>query len=93
MNEVNCSESGAAKRSVFDRFVMWWKIPRGAYCYRIKKVHKDTGRLECNYCPHHYLNTEKPEQLNGGCRYLGIEDDKHGTLLWDSVKECGVKNT
>lgn len=23
MNEVNCSESGAAKRSVFDRLVMW----------------------------------------------------------------------
>ena len=25
MNEVNCSESGAAKRSVFSRIVMWFK--------------------------------------------------------------------
>lgn len=38
MNEVNCSESGAAKRSVFNRFVMrlkwlWpWLIVKWMYC-------------------------------------------------------------
>lgn len=29
MNEVNCSESGAAKRSVFDRLVMFFRCLHG----------------------------------------------------------------
>lgn len=53
MNEVNCSESGAAKRSVFDRVVMW----RCCECHEgdihggVKQTSKTRGTAgRCYWC-------------------------------------------
>lgn len=78
-------------KKLIKRLFMWLKIPRGDYCYKIVKIENDTGYIKCKYCPHHYINLNKHNQENGGCVYLGIEDDEDDTLLWNYVKECGVK--
>ena len=65
-------------------------IPSGHYCYRII----DWGKREFQICPFHYTVPTRPYQCNGYCGYLDHgdwEDDWPGFLLWDWVKECGVK--
>lgn len=58
-------------------------IPKGMYCYD-----------ENGTCPYWDLIEDKPEQLNGYCRYLEIGDwmERSGGLLWDQCKECGIKD-
>ena len=54
-------------------------IVEGAYCYN---------------CPFWDIDESKPTQMNGYCHYLkrgDWEDEDYG-LLWDKVKECGVKD-
>lgn len=70
------------------------KIPKGEYCYDEK-----------GNCPYWEIRDDKPNQRNGYCKYLkrGDWQAKPGkkwpkgaplsalSLLWDQVKECGMK--
>lgn len=58
-------------------------IPQGIYCYD-----------ENGTCPYWKLVDGKPQYENGYCSYLkegDWESDGIG-LLWDQVKECGIKD-
>lgn len=67
------------------------KIPRGDYCYKIKSVNED-GSLDISVCPYWSFFESKPGCPIGHCSYMGLSDDDIGCgLLWDMVKECGVK--
>jgi hypothetical protein len=56
-------------------------IPEGLYCYRNNKT-----------CPYWYKDPAKPYQMNGGCSFMGkTDEDEAAGLLWDQVKECGIK--
>lgn len=52
-------------------------IPDGSYCYN---------------CPFLDKDETKPIQRNGYCHYLKRGDWENFGLLWDQVKECGVKD-
>ena len=58
-------------------------IPKGDYCYVYKKY----------VCPFWSININKPHQMNGFCKFLqrGDWQDKGIGLIWDSCKECGIK--
>lgn len=58
-------------------------IPEGGYCY--------SGQYKC---PFWDRDRSKPEQVSGYCHYLkrGDWENEHFGLLWDSCKECGVKD-
>jgi len=63
------------------RLIMKLLIPRGMYCYRGDYV-----------CPFWFRDSGMDEQENGYCSYLNMGDNELGMgLLWDMVKECGVK--
>ena len=49
---------------------------------------------ELVYCPYFRIHPEKDEQENGYCALMGIGDweSEHMSLLWDSVKECGIND-
>ena len=57
-------------------------IPNGPYCY------SDDG-----LCLYWSKRHDKPEQENGYCDYLqrGGWDVQRLSLLWDQVKECGIR--
>lgn len=58
-------------------------IPEGCYCYNRSYT-----------CPFWYLERRKniQEYDCGGCKLLNEDDDTLlGGLLWDMVKECGIK--
>lgn len=59
------------------------KIPKGYYCYDKNGI-----------CPYWEKRDDKPEMESGYCRFLGVGDweQKHLSLLWDQVKECGENN-
>ena len=63
------------------------RIPKGTYCY----TRKDGNFI---LCPYWKRLKDKPSQLDGYCDYLKMGDDEiEGfSLLFDQVKECGVKN-
>ena len=73
-------------------------IPRGVYCYGINRgkmrLNRD-GSYSPRYkiCPYWNKNKDKPNQCNGYCGYLkqGDWDSEGLSLLWDQVKECGLK--
>lgn len=55
-------------------------IPSGIYCYDANGV-----------CPFWGKDHTKPDQENGICRLLGMNDWEGGDkLLWDQVKLCGI---
>jgi len=69
-------------------------IPDGYYCYTIKSIDKTTGKMKTKICPYWSIRVGKPNQENGYCAYLDWGDwdmESSFTLLWDQVKECGVK--
>lgn len=67
-------------------------IPKGAYCYSVKKIHESIDCVEVNPCMFWDLDSSKPSQMNGYCSYLRRGDWETGlSLLWDQVKECGIK--
>lgn len=70
------------------------RIPRGPYCYRIVgPTAKPGGAPAIEVCPYWSKRKGKPSQMDGHCAYMGVGDwegDGIG-LLWDQVKECGVK--
>ena len=64
------------------------EIPNGYYCYTIIKIIDD--KIKCKPCPHLVHHLDRPEQECGECTKFDIKDWIDGTLLWDSVKECGI---
>ncbi|WP_405101588.1 hypothetical protein [Oceanobacillus sp. FSL H7-0719] len=59
-------------------------IPQGHYCYDENGV----------ACPYWSIDKSKPHQENGYCSFMEVgdwQDDRYG-LLWDMVKECGIKD-
>ena len=56
-------------------------IPNGIYCYD-----------ENGVCPFWGIDKTKPEQENGYCVFIPLNDwESEGfPLLWDQVKECGI---
>lgn len=74
-------------------------IPEGLYCYRPdpSPAATEARRAGRNYpilpCPFWSMRTDLPEQSNGYCSYLKSGDwMEDGTfLLWDQVKECGIR--
>lgn len=67
-------------------------IPNGYYCYTSIGRHPN-GRMKIKTCPYWSADASKPEQQDGYCAFLGKGDwMENGTdLLWDMVKECGIK--
>lgn len=65
-------------------------IPPGPYCYRVIGINEQ-GHLKTRYCPHaHYANDDSGDAI-ASCDLLGSDDfDAEESLLWDSVKECGL---
>ena len=64
-------------------------IPNGSYCYEQKDGKK------C-ICPYFELRNDKPSQNNGYCHYIErgdwqVSSNSWDSLLWDQVKECGIK--
>ena len=66
-------------------------IPYGIYCYSTSPKGKKIR------CPYWLLFKDKPFQNNGYCKFLGRGDwevtnreNSWRSLLWDSVKECGI---
>ena len=93
------------------------RIPKGPYCYRIKKVVPDTVygfRILTKNCPYSRLNKingvevawcdyleqggllNEPTDMNKLIEYFGSEEKVFEglplSLLFDSVKSCGVKD-
>lgn len=74
------------------KWVQWFFIPVGYYCYRILDINILTGKIMIRDCPFRSIDSSKPKQENGYCSYLGYGDeDSRAGLLWDGVKECGRK--
>jgi hypothetical protein len=71
----------------FFKFIFWgyFKIPKGDYCYKIKKIVKDETKvlIKTKDCPYWKLDNEGI----GFCDYLKIDS----VLLCNQVKECGLK--
>jgi hypothetical protein len=70
-------------------------IPHGNYCYVPKKTPSaENGFVyQVSLCRYHKTLPDYPDQMSGWCDYLKTGDmAPNGTdLLWDSVKECGIK--
>lgn len=68
-------------------------IPEGQYCYtRLGSDASIITGFKIKPCPYWSSRADKPEQENGHCSFLGYGDWESETLslLWDSVKECGL---
>ena len=66
-------------------------IPEGMYSYKNLGLDQVSNRMKVAVCPYWGKDPTRPEQCNGFCTKLGINDwdDDRFTLLWDQVKECG----
>lgn len=73
--------------------IAYIRIPKGDYCYVILDVDEKTATASIRKCPYWSMRTDKPSQCGGYCRFMKVgdwENDK-ASLLWDQVKECGIK--
>ena len=71
------------------------EIPKGDYCYGregriIPNENGGTFQIVRAICPHWGRDPGHHHQENGYCKLLGLRDWDHGTLLWDSIKECRI---
>jgi len=70
-------------------------IPRGVYCYEGLDVSRPaSGFPVIRYkrpCPFLSSSPHQPSQMNGYCSFMKKGDWETGGLLWDAVKECGIK--
>lgn len=70
-------------------------IPHGQYCYTPTEAPSAANGFVYRTAPCRYLKVLEghPSQMNGWCDYLKTGDMLEGgtDLLWDSVKECGIK--
>jgi len=63
-------------------------IPKGSYCYTLPKIKDGELKLKRANCPHMSRSSES----GFSCEFMGLSDkDMGGGLLWDGVKECGIK--
>ena len=63
-------------------------IPRGHYCY------SGSAGPDGNFkpCPFWSSLPNRPQMESGYCSLLELDDRQLGTgLLWDQVKECGIR--
>lgn len=74
------------------------EIPRGMYCYKPVEAPsvKNGMRYRVKRCPFWGKDENRHDQESGYCSYLKkgdwMTEAEGGTfLLWDQVKECGVK--
>jgi hypothetical protein len=71
-------------------------IPRGIYCYTPQEAPSEANGYVywVKPCPFWKKLTEHPDQMSGWCDYLKTGDMVQGgtDLLWDQVKECGIKD-
>ncbi|NTF17757.1 hypothetical protein G6L37_05040 [Agrobacterium rubi] len=71
-------------------------IPDGMYCYSrdTSRGSREGGRLPIVPCPYWGMDPDRNIQDNGYCAHLKSGDwQSEGlSLLWDQVKECGVKD-
>lgn len=76
-------------------------IPAGLYCYTVvpsDNLEASDSTLRIRPCPYWSINREARAahgtQSSGYCSYLRTGDwMENGTLLlWDQVKECGLKD-
>jgi len=70
-------------------------IPKDSYyCYQRTEQDKENPmKLHViGRCPFHSIINFEEEQNNGYCAYMKKGDwDLNFGLLWDSVKECGIR--
>lgn len=70
-------------------------IPRGLYCYKLLYVeHDENGMyLKQKLCPYWSIDKTKPKHDNGYCSFMesGDWEQPYVSLIWDQVKECGIK--
>lgn len=70
-------------------------IPPGLYCYTpVEEPSAATHwHMRVARCPFWRLDTTRPRDERGHCDYLrrGDADEDGTSLLWDGVKECGVR--
>jgi len=84
----------------------YWRIPKGGYCYKMIKMMppkegEEMPYLKVRRCPYWDKIEELSEQQDGYCHWMECGDapvfDDDGNmieglgLLWDSVKECGLR--
>ena len=76
-------------------------IPKGMYCYGVGycKWHKHVGTKKINNINCELSNTCKESDSDCNCsysiykcEYMNYIDFNQDSLLWDSCKECEVKN-
>jgi hypothetical protein len=65
------------------------EIPEGSYCYKTVSIDK-FGNMKIKSCPY----WEKTK-CGARCNLLNVtsEDYSSKSLIWDSVKECGINDT
>ena len=82
-------------------------IPEGEYCYTLIETPsaKNNYKFKTKNCPYWSLNKDKPDQMNGSCSLLEINDWESEipddlpedfplsalSLLWDQCKICNIK--
>jgi len=83
------------------KFALWgyWRIPKGDYCYKVLEVIRPVvtnlpPTLRIRRCPYWDRIEEFGHQDDGYCHWLetGDHNQKGHGLLWDQVKECGLRN-
>lgn len=70
-------------------------IPTGMYCYtRRPSLGAENGVYPIVTCPYWARDPDRDAQDNGYCAHIKSGDwDVDGlSLLWDQVKECGVRD-
>jgi hypothetical protein len=72
------------------------KVPDGHYCYQLLGVvsmGSATHQVQTRVCPFWSKNPDVPPHEAGICSLIGMRDweSENLTLLWDQVKECGLK--
>jgi hypothetical protein len=80
-------------------------IPKGMYCHsnggckwwkyiKTIKLHRDINCEHKNTCKEECWTTPKNSCQVKVCRceYMGYTDWNEESLLWDKVKECGIKD-
>jgi hypothetical protein len=91
MNEFSPASADAAHaRLAGDTSV----IPEGMYCYSRKGFDAESLTLKLEPCPYWGHDPARGEQQSGYCAHLRAGDWEEGgtMLLWDMVKECGVRD-
>lgn len=66
------------------------RIPRGDYCYTIKKIIPDSVygyRIKVKMCPYYHRVEDNFGDSHNECKCINVKDD---ILLDDQCKICGI---